>query len=140
VDPSSISKEVCSNEAQGDIARVLGVTAKVSSPTWVNHVYRCNYVYSDGEFVMSVKELSNWDETHAQYLLSGLEQGDTGSIGNLGQAAFTTSDGSVIVEKDWKVLDVNIAGLPAQFGKPTTPRADVAYTIADIILGCWAGD
>jgi hypothetical protein len=45
-----------------------------------------------------------------------------------------------VVRKDWKVLTVDIAPLPAQFGKPATSKADVAYTVADIILGCWDGD
>jgi hypothetical protein len=138
--PSYIARQVCSSTAQSDIARVLGVTAKVSTPTWANHLYTCNYVYSNGKFVMSVKELSSWGQTYGYFSSVGKTLGNTGKLGNLGQGAFTTSDGSVIVRKDWKVLDVNIAGLPAQFGKPPTSRADVAYTIADIILGCWAGD
>jgi hypothetical protein len=46
----------------------------------------------------------------------------------------------VVVRKDWKVLLVNIAGLPAQFAVPPTNRADVAVTVADVILGCWDGD
>jgi hypothetical protein len=35
---------------------------------------------------------------------------------------------------------VQIAGLPPQFGVPPTPKADVADTVSDVILGCWAGD
>jgi hypothetical protein len=38
------------------------------------------------------------------------------------------------------VLLVNIAGLPDQFGVPPTNSADVAVTVADVILGCWSGD
>jgi hypothetical protein len=89
---------------------------------------------------MSVREMSSWAQTYAYF--DGLKKtlGDTGAVGNLGQAAFQTTGGSMIVRKDWKVLEVNIAGLPAEFGKPTTPRADISYTVADIILGCWAGD
>ena len=58
----------------------------------------------------------------------------------LGQAAFQTTDGSVVVRKDWKVLLVDDPGLPAQFGIPPTSSGDVAVTVADVILGCWAGD
>jgi hypothetical protein len=131
---------VCAHEALNEIDRVLGVTARVSKPTWVGHLYACNYGYPNGSFAMSVKELSSWPETFAYYKSLGTRYGDKGSLGNLGQGAFTTEDGSVVVRKDWKVLLVNIARLPAQFGIPATSRADVAFTIADIILGCWAGD
>jgi hypothetical protein len=138
--PSAISKEVCSSDAQGEIKRVLGVTANVATPTWTGHLYSCSYGYPDGAFVLSVKELSSWSQTDAYFHSLAGSMGDTGSLGNLGQGAFTTSDGSVVVRKDWKVLLVNIAPLPKQFGKPPTSKADVAYTIAAIILGCWAGD
>jgi hypothetical protein len=70
----------------------------------------------------------------------GSTLGDKGSIGNLGQGAFSTKNGSVVVRKDWKVLLVDISGLPSQFGEPLSPRGDIAATVADVILGCWAGD
>jgi hypothetical protein len=138
--PSAISKEVCSSDAQGEIKRVLGVTAHVVTPIWVDHLYSCRYRYPNGTFVLSVKELSSWSQTYAYFDSLGHAMGNTGALGNLGQGAFTTSDGSVVVRKDWKVLLVNIAPLPGQFGKPPTSKADVAYTVASIILGCWAGD
>jgi hypothetical protein len=131
---------VCAPKAQGEIARVLGVTAHVATPTWVDHLYTCRYSYPDGSFILSVKELSSWSQTDGYFASLGKTLGDKGSLANLGQGAFTTSDGSVIVRKDWKILTVDIAPLPAQFGKPPTTKADVAYTVADVILGCWDGD
>jgi hypothetical protein len=138
--PSQIAKEVCSSKAQTEIDEVLGVTAHVETPTWVKHLYACRYQYPNGAFTLSVKELSSWSQTYAYFGSLGRQLGKTGSLANLGQGAFTTSDGSVVVRKDWKVLLVNIAPLPARFGKPATSRGDVAYTVAAIILGCWAGD
>jgi hypothetical protein len=138
--PSKISQMVCGDEAQEKIATVLGVTARVSTPTWINHLYSCDYEYPNGSFVMSVKEVSSWSQTLGWFHSLGKSLGDTGSLGNLGQGAFTTSNGSVVVRKDWKILTVQISGLPAQFGKPATSRAAVAYTVADLILGCWDGD
>jgi hypothetical protein len=138
--PSKISKEVCSSEAQRDIAEVLGVKAVVRTPTWVDHLYSCDYSYPSGSMVLSVKELSSWTQTKGYFASLGVQMGDVGKLGNLGQGAFTTSDGSVVVRKDWKVLLVNIAGLPPQFGVPPTTKGDIADTVADVILGCWAGD
>jgi hypothetical protein len=90
--------------------------------------------------VLSVKELSSWSQTKGYFAMLGQQLGDTGPLGNLGQAAFTTTDGSVVVRKDWKVLLVDISGLPAQFGVPPTTKSDIADTVSDVILGCWAGD
>lgn len=131
---------VCGREAQREIAETLGVRASVSKPTWVNHAYSCRYRYPDGSFVLTVKEMSSWPQTLAYFGGLGRVQGRTATIPNLGQGAYQTADGSAVVRKDWKILTVDISGLPAQFGKPPTTRADVAVTVADLILACWAGD
>ncbi len=138
--PSEIAKMVCAREAQKEIGDALGVTAAVSTPTWVNHLYTCRYRYPGGSYSLSVKELSSWSQTLAYFHGLRSRLGFTGSLGNLGQGAFATKNGSVVVRKDWKILLVDISRLPANFGKPPTPRADVAVTVADVILGCWAGD
>jgi hypothetical protein len=138
--PSQISKEVCASDAQHEIADTLGVKAKVQTPTWVHHLYACRYQYPTGSIVLSVKELSSWSQTKGYFAMLGRQLGDVGRLGNLGQGAFTTSNGSVVVRKDWKVLLVDISDLPAQFGVPPTSRGDVADTVSDVILGCWAGD
>ena len=138
--PSEIARMVCTREAQREIAETLGVRASVSTPTWVGHTYSCRYRYPDGAFVLTVKELSSWPQTLAYFTAIGRHQGRTASVANLGQGAFQTDNGSTIVRKDWKILTVDISGLPAQFGKPPTSRGDVAVTVADLILACWAGD
>jgi hypothetical protein len=138
--PSDISKMVCSPKAQSEIAQTLGVQASVSTPTWVNHAYSCRYRYPDGDFVLTVKELSSWPQTFSYFTSVGRAQGHGGSIPNIGQGAYKTDSGGAVVRKDWKVLTVDTSGLPAQFGRPPTSRGDVAVTIADLILACWAGD
>ncbi len=139
--PSTISKMVCRPEAQGEIAEAVGVkTVKVSTPTWVDHLYSCHYQYADGVITLSVKELSSWAETLAYFRGLGSQFGNARSLANLGQGAFSERDGSVVVRKDWKVLTVDITGLPDQFGVPPTSSGDIAVTVADVILGCWAGD
>ncbi len=138
--PSDISKMVCAPEAQREIAAALGVTAYVQTPTWSGHLYSCRYTYPNGAFVLSVKELSSWAQTFAYFRGIRSRLGDTTTLHNLGQGGFVTRGGSVAVRKDWKVLLVDISGLPSQFGKPPTPSFDVSVTIADVILGCWSGD
>jgi hypothetical protein len=139
--PSLIAEMVCRPKAQSEIAAALGVaSARVSPPTWVDHLYSCGYEYADGVMTLSVKELSSWAQTLAYF--RGLERqfGKVRSLANLGQGAFIENDGSVVVRKDWKVLIVDITGLPDQFGVPPTSSGEVAVTVADVILGCWDGD
>jgi hypothetical protein len=142
--PSAISVQVCSSEAQKDMASALGERATVSSPTWIDHRYACTYAYPGahptGSFEVSVKELSSWDETTAYYDALAARLGKARDLASLGQGAFQTTDGSVVVRKDWKVLLVDDTGLPPKFGVPPTDAGDVAVTVADVILGCWAGD
>jgi hypothetical protein len=138
--PSPIAKQVCQREAQKDIASALGENAVVSTPTWVDHLYSCDYTYPTGSMALSVKELSSWGETDAYFGTLAGSMGKTRDLEALGQRAFQTTNGSVVVRKDWKVLVVDVAGLPQQFGVPPTSSGDVAVTVADVILGCWAGD
>ena len=57
----------------------------------------------------------------------------------LGQNGFVGPDGSTFVRKDFKVLWVDISGLPAKIGTPAVTRADAAYRVAVVIMGCWTG-
>ncbi len=138
--PSPIALMVCRPKAQREINEVLGVRATVSDRSWVDHKYSCRYGYPNGSFELSVKELSSWTQTLSYFHGLGAQQGNTQTLGNLGQGAFRTSGGNVAVRKDWKVLLVDVSGLPAQFGVPPTSATDVAFTVADLILGCWDGD
>ncbi len=138
--PSSISKMVCSDDAQKSINKTLGVTAVVETPSWNDHLYSCKWTYPNGSFTLSVKELSSWQQTYSYYDTLGSTLGRTSTANGLGQGAFVTRDGSIVVRKDWKVLLVDIAGLPPEFGTPPTTAADNAFTVADLILGCWSGD
>ncbi len=132
---------VCAPKAQHDLGEVLGVTTTtVSDPTWADDRYSCRYEYTDGVITLSVKELSSWAQTLAYFRGLGVELGHGATFPNLGQGAFQTTDGSVVVRKDWKVLLVDVSGLPAHFGEPPTTSGEVAVTVADAILSCWAGD
>lgn len=138
--PSEIAKMVCEKEAQHDLTSALGETATVSTPTWADHLYVCRYAYPSGSMTLSIKELSSWSQTLAYFNGLAARMGKKRSLQGLGQGAFQTTDGSIVVRKDWKVLLVDISGLPPQFGVPATSSGDVAVTVGDVILGCWSGD
>jgi hypothetical protein len=138
--PSPIAVMVCAHKAHGEIDEVLGETSVVSVPTWEDHLYSCEYHYPTGTIGLSVKELSSWSQTIGYYRSLGRQLGKTATLYGLGQGAFRVRNGSIVVRKDWKVLLVDVAALPSPFGVPATSSALVASTVADVILGCWAGD
>jgi hypothetical protein len=58
---------------------------------------------------------------------------------SFGQGAFITTNGSVIVRKDYKVLDVDVSQLPQKFGQPPQDRSNVALSVAATVMSCWTG-
>ncbi len=139
--PSEIALMVCQSKASSEIQDVLGETAVVEDRTWKDHLYSCRYQFKTGSIALSVKELSSWAQTYAYFAMLGKTLHKTSTpLPDLGQGAFQVRNGSVVVRKDWKILLVDITGLPSEFGEPPTSSGDVAATVADIILGCWAGD
>jgi uncharacterized protein YprB with RNaseH-like and TPR domain len=139
--PSVSAKMVCNQEAQTDIyEQATGVkTVAAFTPTWVDHVYACDYVYPAGaKMRLSVKETSNDAETTAYFDSLATKLGRTKTeIGIVN--AFQVRDGSVVVRKDFKVLLVDVTKLPAKFGVPADARGDVAINVAQTIMGCWTG-
>jgi hypothetical protein len=138
--PSISAKMVCEAEAQAEMAQSLGVQpTQVTTPTWVNHLYTCQYQYPNGSFTLSVKEMSTTAETTAYYDGLGAQLGRRPDRIALGQGAFLTTNGSLVVRKNWKVMLVDVSQLPAQFGQPPQAPADVALSIAAVIMTCWKG-
>ena len=142
--PSASAKMICAAEAQAELAAILGVhTTQPVVPTWTDHIYSCRYTYNNALMVLSVKELSNKTETDSYFTSLAHRLGQTQRLWTLGQGAFTTKNLSVVVRKDYKVLLVDISGLPAQFGAPPYSRysrGDIALITAESIMGCWTGD
>lgn len=138
--PSVSALQIC-HEAVGDIAADLGVTT-VTQPTasWVHHRYTCTYRYTDATMVLWVQELPSLRATTAY--MTGLKRtmGDVDTVVDVGQGAFATTNGSAVSRKDNKVLVVDVAGLPAMFGRPATTRAEVALSVTEVVFACWRGD
>ncbi|TMK54264.1 MAG: hypothetical protein E6G60_22385 [Actinobacteria bacterium] len=138
--PSESAQMVCAPEAQKDLASVLGVSSTaVETPTWVDHLYSCRYDYADGAMTLSVKELSSKAQTSAYFDSLRTQFGKKRPVVGLGQGAFVTTNGSVVVRKDYKVLLVDTSGLPARFGPFSANRAKTAIDVGVTVLGCWTG-
>jgi hypothetical protein len=138
--PSPQAKMVCAPEAQVEIAASLGAqSTQVTAPTWTDHVYSCQYMYPNGSFTLSVKELPNAAATTRYFNDLGTRLGRRPDRLALAQGAFLTTNGSLVVRKDYKVLDIDITGIPAQFGVPPQVPVDVSVSVAATILTCWKG-
>jgi hypothetical protein len=140
--PSLSAQMVCEKTAVDDIAQVVGVnTVSISKPTWNDHVYSCDYVYPAGaRMTLSVKEMSDADQTTAYFNMLSQKLGHKQDIQGIGQGAFVTSNGNMVVRKDYKVLTVDVSHLPASFGVPSDTREHMAINVAATIMGCWTGE
>ena len=138
--PSAISRMICTRKTAAEIADVMAAKAAVTAPTWAGHLYSCGYRYGVGTMVLSVKELSSWPQTYAHFDQLAMTLHETTPLSGLGQGAFITSNGSVVVRKDWKVLLVDISGMHGEVGSPPKPPGELAIYVAQAILSCWAGD
>ena len=138
--PSESAKMVCATEAQKDLVASLGATpVQVTTPTWVDHLYTCQYVYPTGAFTLTVKELDSAKQTTAYFDGFAARLGRRPGGLAIGQGAYVTTDGSVVVRKDWKVMYVDVSQLPPQFGQPPQAAPDAALSVAATILTCWSG-
>jgi len=138
--PSDSARMVCAPEAQRELATALGVEpTEVSTPTWVDHVYSCQYVYPSGVMPVSVKELSSRAETSAYFDSLRAQYGVSQQLKGVAQGAFVTANGSLVLRKDYKVLFVDTSALSVPFGQGFKTRAQVAVGVGVTVLGCWTG-
>jgi hypothetical protein len=136
--PSPTARMICAHEAQSELAGVLATKpTRITTPTWTDHVYSCNYLYPQGTITLSVKELTDTATTTAYFDHLGATLGRLPDNIHLGQGAFQTPNGSMIVRKDFKVLLVDVSHLPNGFDQPGYTAPDVASATAITILGCW---
>jgi hypothetical protein len=140
--PSVSAKMICADEAKNDIAtRSVGFdTVQPLEPKWANHLYSCEYVYNArATMALAVKEMSSASETTSYFDALAKKLGRGADLPELGEGAFQTRNGSAVVRKDYRVLLVDVSGLPARFGKPLAARSDIAAGVAGVIMGCWIG-
>ena len=102
-------------------------------------MYSCTYTYPTGVLTLSVKELDTAAQTTRTYNAFAARLGRRPTSVAFGQGAFITTNGSVIVRKDFKVLDVDVSKLPLKFGVPPQDRSNAALSVAATVMGCWTG-
>jgi hypothetical protein len=137
--PSAKARMICADEAQEDLAGVLAVRAKVSTPTWRDRTYACTYRYRSGSFDISVLEYPRIAQAAAEFTRQSTGPTVTEPGVGMADGAFVRSDGSIVVRADRRILEVDPTQLPEQFGKLRLTRSAFAQTVATVILRCWKG-
>ena len=117
-----------------------GVHAHLGRPSLRLHL-RLSGRDPPGSFDVSVKELSSWDRD-LRLLRRAWPR-------RWGRRVTSSPSGRRLPDhataRSWcartgRCSLVDDTGLPPQFGVPPTSSGAVAVTVADVILGCWAGD
>jgi hypothetical protein len=139
--PSKSAQMICSLAGQQRIlADATGVrTTQAAVASWKNHLYSCRYTYGKNVMVLSVKEPANRTDTVKYFASLGHRLGISRTV-PLGEDAFVTRDGSVVVRTDDRVLLVDMSKLPRQFGSPRDSRENIALNAASAIMSGWFGE
>ena len=138
--PSISAKMVCQKEAIDEIEVSLGKKpTRVTKPAWdkANHLYSCTYVYPNGKLTLSVKEMSSGTDTTNYFNRIKSKYGAAQEL-QIGQGAWVLKNSDVVVRKDYKVLLVDVTGIPPNFA-PLMKRSDVGISVAAVIMSCWTG-
>lgn len=139
--PPKNAAMVCGSEIRGEIGQTLGLSSPpAASSTWADSVYTCTYRLAAGPLVLSVNVAPT--KARAGTYFDDREHRAAGATAQagLGERSFGTPDGSVTVIKDAMTLTVDATKLPPVFGSNQQKRADFAYEVASVVLGCWTGD
>lgn len=138
--PSATALMVCGEDIRNKIQQALALAAPpVTSDSFVDGRYSCSYRLPPGPLVLSVQQSASPTAANRFFATERARLGGD-TLPGLGEAAFGTGNGTVLVVKDSETLTVNATGLPAVFGSQRQQRNDLAYEIASDVLGCWTGD
>src|SRR3954464_1817664 len=125
-------------------SKVRGALSLAGPPStewrWSDGVYTCDYHLPMGRMSLQVTVLAGAPEAST---LFDADRGRTlgaQPLAGLGERAFGTDNGTVLVLKDNQVLLVDTTRLPQEFGANGQRRSDLAYEVASDVMGCWTGD
>lgn len=139
--PSEAAKMICTGETRDNISTVLSVEPEPNpASTWRGGTYTCTYRLPAGTLVLSVHESA--DVAAAAVYTKALRPGLTGAkdLAGLTDLAFGTTNGVVVMQKDNDTLRVDTSRIARPSDRLHQKRADFAYDIAAVVLGCWTGD
>jgi hypothetical protein len=138
--PSETAAMVCGDDVVGDVGRALALPGPpATTATWADPIFTCDYDLPVGPLLLSVQDSSTPAAAEQYFDGRQAELGGTSPAAGLGERAFATPTGTVVVVKDAMTLTVDATGLPEVFGDNHQRRSAFAYEVASIVLGCWTG-
>ena len=139
-EPTAAALMICGDDILGKVRQVLSLAGPpATSHSFLDGRYTCTYQLPVGPLILAVQQSATPSKANRYFAGQRLAlHGD--SLPGLGQAAFGTPSGTVVVIKDSQTLTVDATGLPPVFGSQHQHRTDLAYEIASDVLGCWTGD
>ena len=138
--PSATAAMICGDDVVGDVSRALALPAPPSvRSTWADQLFTCDYALPMGPLVLSVQESPDPAAAGQFFEAQRGRLGETAPAAGLGEHAYATPTGTVVVVKDAMTLTVDATGLPEVFGDNGQRRDDFADEVASIVLGCWTG-
>ena len=139
-EPSAAALMICDPDIAGKVTLALALaTTPPRRATWDGELYTCTYRLPLGLLVVSVREAPTKPAAALHFEALRPRLGATEPLLGLGERAYGTRTGAVVVLKDATTLRVDATGLPAVFGRQRQKRTDFANEIAANILGCWTG-
>lgn len=141
VKPTATALMVCSDDIRGKVQQVLRLaTLPKTSSTFLDGLYSCSYALPIGTLVLSVQTSTGKDALNTYVEAARTTRKATSTLIGLGERAYGSTDGTVLVIKDNETLTVDASDLPPVFGTQGQKRTDFAYEIASDVLGCWTGN
>jgi hypothetical protein len=139
--PPASAAMTCDADIKSKVREALGLAGPPSTEwRWSNGVYTCDYHLPMGRMSLQVTVLAGAPQAST---LFDADRGRTlgaQPLAGLGERAFGTDNGTVLVLKDNQVLVVDTTRLPQEFGANGQRRSDLAYEVASDVMGCWTGD
>ncbi len=134
------ARQFCNGRARREVSTSLGVSMlRVPRPHINARSYACTYDFGGGSIGMSVTKFATDADARARLEAIARQRGRRPEPPMLGEEleAFVTTNGSMIVRKDHEVLDVDVAHLPSQFGRPPQAHSVIALAVAVTTIGHW---
>lgn len=139
--PSEAAAMICAAEFRADVAEALDIHAVApGTAAWANSLNTCTYHLFGGRLVLSVKDLPTAAATTTYFTARRDALAAVQPLHGLTAGAVGDGAGIVVLRKDNHVLTVDTSHLPQTFGSQHNKRADFAYEVASVVLGCWTGD
>jgi len=139
--PPASAAMICDADITSKVGEVLGLAGPPSTERhWSGGVYTCDYLLPMGRMSLQVTILAGAGQARAMFDADRARTLGAQPLAGLGERAYGTEDGRVLVLKDTQILVVDTTRLPQVFGANGQRRTDLAYEVASDVMGCWTGD